>query len=189
MHHDGAGYWIYIYQQHGDILAIQCRMIFKKNPKKNDLQNVKNIELGGFKFTIRKINPLLDFTADTMPQIFTAYLTRRKFENATTTTVEQLQRANEDMKSIIMAGLVTPKLVPVGKGDARGREDGITVEDLFRDEDMAVKLYVEIFTHSLNRFKGLKGLFFSIKIKHTLFTEWRKNMAVYQAQSLSAVKV
>jgi len=81
----------------------------------------------------------------------------------------------------VQAGLVKPELVPVGKGDQRGKEDGITVDDIFRDEDLAIKLYIEILAHSLNRFKGMRGLFFSIRIKHLLSTEWRKSMENYQA--------
>lgn len=156
-------------------------MIFSKLPKKYAFHNLKRIRIGTWKFVIRKINPLLDFTADNIPQIFSAFFSKRPTQSETVINLAMLQRAQEDMKLIVQAGLVKPELVAVGKGDQRGKENGITVDDIFRDEETAVKLYIEILSHSLNKFKGLKGLFFSIKIKHTLFTEWQKNIRSCQA--------
>ena len=63
------------------------------------------------------------------------------------------------------AGLVEPELVPIGIGEFRGKEAGITVEDIFRDEQTGIKLYWEIIQHSLLRFRGIKELFFWLLIK------------------------
>lgn len=162
-------------------------MLFSKRLQtKHDAQNVKTIRIGAFKYKIRKVNPLLDFTSENMPQIYTAYLSKRPVVSTEANlTIQQLQRFQEEMKSVVVAGLVEPALVPTGKGELRGKEDGITVDDIFRDEETAISLYLEILSHSLNRFKGLRGLFFSIKIKHALLIEWQKSTASFRAKSFS----
>jgi hypothetical protein len=138
---------------------------------KERLKGYKKIKILGMKFIIRKINPLLDFPADKIPQIFTSFETRRKVVE-TTPSITDTQKSLRDTYAIIEAGVVEPKLEKY----IDGKEEGITAEDLFRDFDIGFKLYIEIITHSMNRFRGLKGLFFSIKTKQLLSTEWRKNM-------------
>lgn len=128
---------------------------------KEQLQGHKVIKVCGQKFTIRKINPLIDFPADKMPQIFTTFKSERKTDKSAYSPAAIM----EQMLRVIEAGVVTPPLVPVGKGDKRGKEDGLTAEDIFRDEETGVKLFQEIMLHSLNRYRGLKGLFFSIKTR------------------------
>ena len=147
---------------------------FSRSITKNELAEVKTIHINSFKFKIRKINPILDFSQDKMPQIFTDFISRRqrKEEN----TFETSKRNQMDMYAMIEAGLVDPALVKVGLGDLRGKEEGLTIEDLFRDSELGIKLYFEILTHSLNRFKGLKGVFFSIRLKRNLLMSWRNVM-------------
>ena len=155
---------------------------------KEKLNQYKKIKVCGMSFTIRKINPLQDFASnESMPQIFTYYITKRKVKEDNPFTMQSLQKALNDMKAIIKAGVVDPPLVPVEKD--KSKENGITVDDLFVDEEMGAKLYIEILTHSLNRFKGLKGLFFSTKIKHYLYTEWQKNITNFQVKSYSEATV
>ena len=140
---------------------------------KDKLQGHKVIKVCGQKFTIRKINPIMDFPADKMPQIFTSFKSERKTEKSAfsaTAIMEQMMR-------VIEAGVVYPPLVPIGKGDKHGKEDGITAEDLFRDEESGVKLFQEIMLHSLNRFRGVKGVFFSLKNRLTFAINLAKNMA------------
>jgi hypothetical protein len=129
--------------------------------QKEQLQGHKIVKVCTSKFVIRRINPLLDFNLESMPQIFSSFQTRRKTEKAPydpKLIVEQMMR-------VVEKGLVSPELVPVGVGDKRGKEDGITVEDIFRDEECGFKLYSEIMFHSLNKFSGLKKVFFSMKLK------------------------
>lgn len=134
-------------------------------------------------FTIKRLNPLIDFTSDNMPQIFTDILSaRREDPNRQRTTVE-LIKMHTDMYAIIEAGVIEPEMVPIGSGDKRGKEDGITAEDLFRDPDIGYKLYMAILDHSLNRFKGIKKLFFSIRTKYLQYTIQRKIMAQLQSES------
>lgn len=151
-------------------------MLFKKKYIKKKLNKYKTVRIEGFKFVIRKLNPLLDFEIDQMPQIFSDYIMTRQPAK----TEVGLQRAYNDMKMIVEKGIVEPEIVPVGKGDKRGTEEGVTIEDVFRDEAIGIKLYIEIIAHSLNQFRGLRGLFFYQKIRRLLYTEWQKNMAKVQ---------
>jgi len=135
-------------------------MWFDHKAEKWRLAGYKRIKVNGQIFTIRKINPLLDFKSDSMPQIFTSFISRRKVEPHTDPA-----KAQADMMNVIEAGLVEPELVPIGIGESRGKEAGITVEDIFRDEQTGIKLYWEIIQHSLLRFRGIKELFFWLLIK------------------------
>lgn len=109
----------------------------------------KQIFLSGATYTIRRLSR--------MPALFSAEAAAR------------LRPASHvaEMIPVITAGLVSPVLVPAGKGEAKGREDGITVEDLFRDPSHGLALFREIMIHSLNPFSGLKGFFFHLKLQWT----------------------
>lgn len=129
------------------------------------------VRINGHKFKIKKINPFIDFPAERMPQIFSYAIKRKKFDPASVTMNEaQVRRGLEDMKAIVTAGVIEPRLSP----------EVLTVDDLFRWGDTGPKLYLEILAHSLNQFSGLKGVFFSIKIRQSLYTAWRKNTAELQ---------
>lgn len=157
-------------------------------PSKAGLQGRKSVSVNGSRFVIRKVNPLLDFAEHNMPQIFTEYLSRRKpAEKAP--NERSLQRTMADLKAMLSAGLVEPALVPVGLGETKGNEPGITVEDLLRDEDTAMKLYWEIVIHSLNRFKGLRGVFFSASLRLRLWTTLANATVAAPATSPSAAAV
>lgn len=145
---------------------------------KEKLQGSKTIKVCTSRFTIRRINPLLDFGLEHMPQVFTSFQSARKTDKSPydpKAIVEQMMR-------VVEAGVVEPPLVPVGKGDKRGHEDGLTVEDLFRDEECGFKLYSEIMLHSLNKFSGLKKVFFSLKMRLLWFIAWLKLTASYRAR-------
>lgn len=159
-------------------------MIFRKDPQKLKarLLDLKWVKIAGVRFQIKKLNPLIDFSPDTMPQIFVDYLSPRKKE-AADLLPRDLLRFQEDMKRIVEAGLVVPDLVPVGKDEGRGKEAGITIDDIFRDAEMGARLYSTIMTHSLNRFRGLKGVFFSIRMRYWQFTQLRKSLAVPPSKS------
>lgn len=150
---------------------------FSKRPEKGAFQKFKRVKVGGMQFTIRKINPLLDFPGEQLPQIFVSAPQKKMPE---TVAEETTKRQIADMKMIVRAGVVDPPMSAAGKGEAFGRESWLTVDDLFRDPEMGLRLYIEVMAHSLNHFSGLKGVFFSIKLRHTLFIIWRKLMAAPQ---------
>lgn len=127
---------------------------------KAKLQGHKTVHIDGQKFVIRKINPIMDFLPENMPQIFTSLNPRRDISKAIDPKVLLSQ-----MMNIVGAALVYPDLVAIGKGDKKGKEDGITIDDIFRDQEVGSKLFFEVMIHSLNRFSGLKSLFFSLKIR------------------------
>jgi len=141
---------------------------------KEKCQGHKVIKVCGMKFTIRKINPLIDFPADKMPQIFTSFKSERK----TNKSPFSPQALMEQMIRVIEAGVVEPQLVPIAKGDKRGKEDGLTAEDIFRDEEMAVKLFQEIMLHTLNKYRGVKGVFFSLKNRLSFAINLARNTAL-----------
>jgi hypothetical protein len=148
--------------------------------RKQKLLGLKRIVVHGMRFTIRRVNPLLDFPIDKVPQLFTEFQSQRKPDPTKPPTIEQIQGMREMMLAYIEAGVVEPRLVPTGTGDKKDKEDGITAEDLCRHEDMGMRLYWAILSHSLNAFSGAKGLFFSIKQKLLLFMLLRINSASNQ---------
>ena len=148
---------------------------FSKEPRKESLLGYKKIIVNGMRFTIKKVNPLIDFPPDKIPQIFTDFISRRKPPEKPTEI--EFSKAKNDMSAIIKAGIVSPEL-------SNNEKEGITVDDLFRDPTMGPKLYIEIMSHSLNYFKGLKGLFFYQKIKLSFWMQWLKDMGRARRQSL-----
>ena len=60
-----------------------------------------------------------------------------------------------------------------GKGEKRGKEPGITAEDLFRDPEMGGRLYAAIMEHSLVRLRGMKKVFFWPAILRGRWTLYR----------------
>lgn len=134
---------------------------FASVPDKAGLQGLKVVKVNHSRYTIKRLNPLLDFDESNMPQVFTAYQSRRrKLPEAEQGDAAKATRAMREMYDVVKAGVVEPKLVPVGAGEMRGMEDGITVEDLFRDGTTGPQLYWEVLSHSLNRYKGVMGTVF-----------------------------
>lgn len=149
---------------------------FAKEPDKASLLGLKKISVNGSSFVIKKLNPLIDFQPEKMPQIFATFISRRQKKDQQNDEIAA-KKYIEDMYAIVEAGLVSPVLTKVGKGELRGKEEGITVEDLFHSADLGQKLYFEILAHSLNRFRGLKGIFFTRHIRRQLYIAWQKTMA------------
>lgn len=156
---------------------------FWKADKKGELQGHKTLKIKGQRFVIRKLNPLLDFSPEKMPQIFSSQSSRRKAP-ATPPEIDE-KKVIADMMTVVEVGMVgiigagseIIALVPVGKAELKGRENGITVEDLFRDPDVGARLYWEIMSHSMDKFTGLKKVFFSLLNKHLFYTLSPKNTA------------
>ena len=140
----------------------------------------KRVTVNGMRFVIRKLNPLIDFPEDKMPQIFTSYVSRRPGADAPVEGPEASRKARESMYAVIRAGTVVPKIV-----QEEAKDDGVKASDLFRDPLLGPKLYIEIVAHSLNVFKGVKGLFFFHRIKLSLWMQWQKGTVEPQQKSLS----
>lgn len=143
----------------------------KTPTEKEKILDLKTIKVGGLKFTIKKINPLLDFPADRMPQIFTDFLDKYQANNKANPSETELKSFDSNIKPVLQAGIYRPIFEPVGEGEAYGKEKGLTIQDLFIDREIAYKLFSEIMEHSLNRFKGLAKLFFSIRVRLLRFTQ------------------
>jgi len=158
---------------------------FGSKTTKERLSGYKTIKVHGMEFVIRKVNPLVDFNSDELPAMFTDYDSRRDLSKMEQTK-EQVKKLNDVMKRYLIAGIVRPVLVPIGKGEIKGKEDGITVDDLFRDPTIAMKLFNEIVFHSSNEFRGLSKLFFSIKKKLALLTLYATGM--HKDQAITSLK-
>lgn len=139
--------------------------MFAKNPNRERLRQYKRIKISGMRFTIRKLNPIIDFPFGKMPQIFTTFISKRKVDPEQQVGEAVLRKSQEDMKLVIQAGLVKPEI-----------PEKVAIEDILADSVLALKLYTEIIIHSLNAFRGLKGVFFSVNLRRLWRTELRKNM-------------
>jgi len=129
------------------------------------------VTIKGVTFTIRQINPLLDFPSDKIPSLFTDFQSKRGTPPPPQDNAKQtIEKMTEDMRLVIQAGLVAPRL-----GDTAGG-GSLTMDDLFRDLDVAVQLYYAIWDHSTRRLRGLKGLFFSIVVKLLPSILWLRSM-------------
>lgn len=145
--------------------------------RKRKLLGLKRIKVNGMRFIIRRVNPIMDFPAARVPQLFTDSPSIKMAEQSKSLTPLQIDNIRQTVLAYIQAGVVEPRLVPVGKGENRGKEPGITAEDLFRDPSMGVKLYYKILANSLNVFSDTEGLFFSIRRRLLLFISLRVSMA------------
>jgi hypothetical protein len=132
---------------------------------KNRLREHKTVWISGVKFVIRKINPLFDFAPDKMPQIFTDIYSQRQANRTAPLTIPEIRKYQDDMMNAVKAGLVVPVL-----------GDGISVEDIFSNPDVGARLFQEVLIHSLNRFRGLKGVFFSIGIRRSILRIARQSL-------------
>lgn len=144
---------------------------FSKKPKKGDFREIKSITIDGIRMKIRKLNPLLDFERDKMPSIFTSFVSRRPVTEEPIVNEAQVRKQHDDMKAVVSAGLVYPELAPVGKATG----DQITINDIFANINFGSRLYVDILAHSLNHFKGIKGLFFYQKIRRQFYISIAKH--------------
>jgi len=154
--------------------------LFAKRPDKAKLHDHKTVYIRGSKFVIRPIVPLLDFDAANMPQIFTE-TTRTKLDISSQLIQKKI---NADVAAVIFAGVVDPPLVGAGK-----ESEGITANDILRDQEVGGLLYLAIIEHSLFRFKGLKKAFFLLAKQLIRFTCWLKHMGKGPQISSSMDKV
>ena len=153
---------------------------------RDELQGRKRVAIDGQVFVIRRLNPLLDFNPSSMPQIFSSFQSRREPSKGPADEA----RALRDMMSIVEAGTVgiqagTELLELSPKPQKGGQAQGITVEDVFRDQAVGAKLYWEILLHSLDRFRGIKKVFFYLTSRFTLFMLLRRSMDSLPIQSPS----
>lgn len=130
---------------------------FDKEPTKADLQAHRKVSLGGYKFIIRRVNPLLDFEPDRMPQIFKAPSLKDRNKANKPLKPAEAKKMMEDMVAVLEAGVVSPELVPTGRGSKQGSEEGITAQDILRWDDVGADLYTEIISWSLVQYRGLRG--------------------------------
>lgn len=142
---------------------------------KRKLLGLKKVKIYGHKFVIKKINPLLDFNSNSIPKIFSSINPKRLSMNDRKLTDVEIKNAYENMETIIEAGLYYPKLTKQQSGENKWHEKGLTVKDLFIDDELGYKLYIEILSHSLNKFKGIVGSFFLNILRRWLYIQLPQN--------------
>jgi hypothetical protein len=126
----------------------------------DEVRGYRRVKINGMRFVIKKLNPFLDFKDDKIPQIFTEHKSIRPVDPKRMPTAAEVDRMYKDMAAVIEVGVVEI----IGYGPVSKQKDtGITCEDLFRDPELGFRLYLEIINHSSNRFRGLRGVFFSLK--------------------------
>lgn len=135
----------------------------------------KVVKVNGSRYRIRRINPLLDFNSNDLPQVFSTIVPGRRA--VPPATFESMAQSQRDIALVLQAGIVEPPLVKVGVGAKSNKEDGLTAYDLLRDFDTALKLYIEIVDFSMHRLCGLRGLFFSTVRRLYWYALWRRSLA------------
>ena len=70
--------------------------LFASYPTKEGLCGIKTVRIGWSRFKIRKVNPLLDFPADSIPQVFTYFKSRRKVDPDQSPPVERQKKAAKE---------------------------------------------------------------------------------------------
>lgn len=151
--------------------------LFARTPTKEGLQAHRKVSVCGMRFVIRRLTPLADFDGDRMPQIFTE-TTRSKPQDLSVPAVAK--RLREDMQAVIQAGVVDPPLAGPGK-------PGLNVDDMFRDPEVANKLYILILEHSLLRLKPWQIPFFFLARLLFRSAHWLRSTVRGHATSRSRV--
>lgn len=109
--------------------------LFKGKDLKEHLNQTKTIIISGVIFKIKKLNPY-DYLdgSNSIAQTVDTYKIKENQETNNTS----IKKIKAHFIDVLMAGVVYPKLSREKDGD------GIFVENLFTDIDMANKLYEEI---------------------------------------------
>ena len=126
-------------------------MFFRSKKKNLDLHlNARKvININGFSFIIKKLNPLDYMSNDKiLLQLFDIY-TNKKDEIV---SEANLKKMLEHYKQVICASVVNPKIT------YKKENDGIFVEDLFKDWDMIDELYSEILSYTIGKKKFKKSI-------------------------------
>jgi hypothetical protein len=114
------------------------------------LHSTKSVRVHGVKFTIKKIDPsnYLD-GSKVMISIYETYKVGPT--TPTEVTTKTIEKIKEHYRDIFMAAVQSPKL---RRNDST---DGMLVDNLFTEWDLAHKLYAEImmFTHGKKKLKSL----------------------------------
>lgn len=115
------------------------------------LNKTKTVRIFGVKFTLKKVDPtnFLD-GSKVMIQLYDTYKVEKNPSEATNNSV--MQKVKDHYKDIFMAAVVEPKLRRNEK-----TADGLLVDNLFTEWDLAHELYGQIMAHTYGK-KKLQSL-------------------------------
>lgn len=110
------------------------------------LTKPKSVRVHGVKFIIKKIDPtnFLD-GSKVMTQLYDIY----KVGNSPSPEVTQktLEKVKDHYRDVFMASIISPKL------RRNEKEDGLLVDNLFTEWDLAHELYAQIMSHTYGKKK------------------------------------
>lgn len=116
------------------------------------LTKTYRVKVCGVVFRIRKVNPL-DYMAgaQVLQKQFDVYKTKGQKQAETTMTDGRIKAVKEHYKDIFMAGVVSPALT------RKEGTEGILVDNLFSDWDLAEGLYRKIMelTYGKKKFRSM----------------------------------
>lgn len=113
------------------------------------LRGTKKVKVKGVVFRIKKIDPLnyLDGSKSIL-KMYDTYEGKRKSAETATLSDADLKKAREHYRDVLLAGVVSPKLVRKIEDT-----DGYFVDNLFLDWDLVNKLYTEIMVFTYGKKK------------------------------------
>jgi len=158
---------------------------FSRKPNSERLKDHKTVKISGMRFIIKPINPLFDFPDDNIPSIFTD---KREIPGTVVPPPEEsaddrIKKLMDGMGVIVAAGLIEPKV-----RNADGGEGGVTIEELFSQPLIGIRLFLEIMKHSTKALRYDQKVFFWIAGKLLLSTFWLRGTGKRRQRYFSKAK-
>ena len=133
--------WLQTVQHH--MLSWLYNIFFSRDLLK-ELDRTKTVKINGFKFTIKKINPLDHFKGSKV--LLQAYDVL-KIGKGNQEPEQSEKKIKEHLSEVILVGVVHPKITAKDDGD------GIFIDKLFYDYELVNLLYSEIIAFSYGKKK------------------------------------
>lgn len=120
---------------------------FKKKDVFGDFNKPKSVTISGVRFLIKKIE-ILDYLegAKLLFKTFDTYKVSKSKSNIDT-RVHDIKKARDFMQDVILAGCVKPKFV------RKEEDEGILIDELFTDWQLAQKVVLAILAHTTGKKK------------------------------------
>lgn len=130
---------------------------FRKKDLKTVLNETKTVKINGVLFKIRKLNPLDHAKGlEVMRAQFDTY--RVKSSEPQELTEGQIKKVRKHYRDVFMASVVQPRL------SIKDDSELVCVDDIFRDEVMAERLYMEIMFLTYGKKKLMSGYIRGLKL-------------------------
>lgn len=116
--------------------------LFRRRSLEEHLRETKTVKISGVLFTIKKIN-MLDYLngSKVLKQTYDTYKTDNKVSESSMNQIKEMYT------DVILASVIKPKLT------RKEGDEGIHIEEVFRDWDMASELYSQIMSYTYGKKK------------------------------------